>query len=86
MTNSTASPVIVIAPSRIRSFARMEKPAKTEGHITGVRTAIVSVENVWRTRYIIRIAVIYPVGIPSLRMNHAATGCPPVAEGVIAEQ
>ena len=51
-----------------------------------VRNPIVSVAKVCAIRYKARMAVIKPIGIPSRSMNHAQTGCPPVAEGVIAAQ
>jgi hypothetical protein len=37
-------------------------------------------------RFRIRVAVVIPTDSPSLIMKKALAGCPPVADGVIAEK
>ena len=81
-----AIPVRRRNPSTMKNLDRREKPRNTDGSMIRLRIPIVTEAKECMIRWIMRIAVMMPIGTPSRDMNQAQTGWPPVAEGVIAEQ
>jgi hypothetical protein len=73
-------------PIPIKTFETPPKSRKAFGLIKTDSIPKTMIERVYIIRFRISVAVTIPIGMPSLVIKKALAGCPPVADGVMAEK
>ena len=73
-------------PIPIKTLEILPKSQKALGLIMTDNIPNTMIERVYIIRFRISVAVTIPIGMPSLIMKKALAGCPPVADGVMAEK
>ena len=73
-------------PSITKSFEKLFKPSITPGLTTRHINPNITIDTVYIVILIRRVSIVTDAGIPSFIIRTADAGCPPVADGVIAEK
>ena len=82
----TSIAICVHMPRTISSFPNPLAERKRPGFRAMQIAPSTMIESVYSARFIRRIEVVIAPGMPSRIIRTAEAGCPPVAEGVIAEK